>query len=503
MAKYFNPVIRGFNPDPSICRVGKDFYIVTSTFEFFPGVPIYHSRNLADWELIGHCLTRASQLPLAGCRASGGIYAPTLRHHGGMFYMTTTNVSGGGNFIVHAEDIGGPWSEPRWVRQGGIDPSLTFDDDGVCYFQSTTNMGGRPGIYGCAVDPLTGGQLSDSVLLTPGWQGRHPEAPHMYKIGGMYYLMIAEGGTSYGHMVTMFRGAAPYGPFEPCPHNPILTHRDRNAQDSPIQCTGHADITQDQNGGWWMVALGVRQLPGNCHHNLGRETFLAPLRWEDDGAGAGWPVVGDGGTLALEGEAPLPGGEVKKRGVRFADDFGGGAFHPEYTFIRNPDMSRYSFTPGGLRMAGGGIPLCEEGVSPVFIGVRQKEHKTYASARVSVGALSKAGIAAYYTNEHHYSAYIRHDGEAFRACLGKRVYDMDVTVSVPVPCGEALIEIEADTERYAFYVTPRGGERMALGTGAIQGLCTEVTRFMTFTGVFLGVFCEYGEATVRRLEIEY
>lgn len=194
MPEIQNPIIRGFNPDPSVCRVGDTFYLVTSTFEFFPGVPVFRSRDLARWELIGHCLNRPSQLDLTGCRASGGIYAPTLRHHDGIFYMTTTNVTGGSNFIVYARDAAGPWSEPAWVAQDGIDPSLLFDDDGRCFFHSAASWEGRPCILQCEVNPLTGKLLSSSQPLSCGGGGRFPEAPHLYKLFGKYYLMLAEGG---------------------------------------------------------------------------------------------------------------------------------------------------------------------------------------------------------------------------------------------------------------------------------------------------------------------
>lgn len=157
MVQYCNPVIRGFHPDPSVCRVGKDFYLVTSTFEFTPGVPVYHSRNLVNWELIGHCLTRDSQAPLKNCRPSGGIFAPTIRYHNGEFFMVTTNVSDRGNFIVYTEDPMGPWSEPVWVEQKGIDPSLLFDNDGAVYFCSNRGMREEDrGIYLCQIDPHTG-----------------------------------------------------------------------------------------------------------------------------------------------------------------------------------------------------------------------------------------------------------------------------------------------------------------------------------------------------------
>jgi alpha-N-arabinofuranosidase len=218
MNSYQNPIIPGFNPDPSICRAGEDYYIAVSSFEFFPGVPLYHSKNLADWEMTGHCLTRPEQLPLNGCRASGGIYAPTLRYHEGIFYMVTTNVSGGGNFIVHTQDINGPWSDPAFIDQGGIDPSLLFDG-GKVYFCSNGNAG-TDGIFVCEVEPRTGEKFTPSRLISSGCGGRCPEAPHIYHIGLWYYLLMAEGGTEYGHMVTIQRSRNIYGPYVQCPHNP-------------------------------------------------------------------------------------------------------------------------------------------------------------------------------------------------------------------------------------------------------------------------------------------
>ena len=166
--QYQNPIIPGYNPDPSICRMGDDFYLVTSTFEFFPGVPIYHSKNLVNWELVNYCLTTDTQLPLQGCRPSGGIYAPTIRYHDGMFYMVTTNVTHKGNFIVHTDDIRGQWSEPAWVKQGGIDPSLFWDEDGTCYFVSNGSDKGERGIYLCKINPLTGEMLTPSRLISKG-----------------------------------------------------------------------------------------------------------------------------------------------------------------------------------------------------------------------------------------------------------------------------------------------------------------------------------------------
>ena len=254
--KYQNPIISGYNPDPSICRVGDDFYLVNSTFEFYPGVPVYHSKNLVNWELINYCLKDKERLYLDGARSSGGIYAPMLCYHEGEFFMTTTNVSHKGHLIVHTSDIYGEWSKPVWIDQGGIDPTLLFDGEDVYFASTSRDKEGRDGIFMCKIDPYTGEKLSESVCISHGCGGICPEGPHIYKLNGKYYLLLAEGGTEYGHMVTMQRADSPFGPYEPCPHNPILSHKDN--PDGSIACTGHADLEVDQNGNWWLVCLGIR-----------------------------------------------------------------------------------------------------------------------------------------------------------------------------------------------------------------------------------------------------
>jgi len=273
---YRNPVLAGFHPDPSVCRVGSDYYLVVSSFEFFPGLPVFHSTNLTDWEPVSFAWHRESQFDMAAAGASRGLFAPTIRFHSGEFFITVTDVSGTGNCIIRSGTPYGPWSDPVPVAQGGIDPSLFFDDDGTAYFCTNADVGGIQGIALSVVNPVTGKLRSPVRHICPGSGGRWPEAPHLYKFDGLYYLMLAEGGTEYGHMETLFRSASPWGPYVPCPHNPILSHR--NALANPVQCTGHADLVEDGKGNYWAVFLGVRPLPGLLLHNLGRETFLAPVK---------------------------------------------------------------------------------------------------------------------------------------------------------------------------------------------------------------------------------
>ena len=494
--KYKNPIIPGFNPDPSICRVGEDFYLVTSTFEFFPGVPVYHSKTLVNWELINYCLTDDTQLPLEGAVVSKGIYAPTIRYYDGTFFMTTTNVSTGGHFIVHTKDVYGKWSEPAWVDQGGIDPSLFWDDDGTCYFVSNgLDEKNRVSIYLCQVDPYTGEKHTSTQLISYGCGGRYPEAPHIYKKNGYYYLMLAEGGTEYGHMETMQRSKNIYGPYEACPHNPILTHRDTPG---PIQATGHADIVEDQNGNWWLVCLAVRPVRDRHLHHLGRESFLAPVVWNEDG----WPVVGNEGKIDFEMEGPLPGPAPTPVSHGFCDSFEGDGLDLRWSFVRNPRRENYILKKGRLTLRGGSDSLSTEGGHPTMIAARQEEFDMEIVARLE-GDVAKgqcSGISAFYNSYFHYDILVTKDGDGHKVCLRKRVADIDVVVAArPVEYnGSIRLKIVSDADWYMFFYENDGGF-VELGRGKTALLSTEVTDPMTFTGTFIGVFTEGGAIDVTRV----
>jgi xylan 1,4-beta-xylosidase len=280
------PVVPGFHPDPSICRVGDSYYLATSSFEYAPGVPIFRSADLRSWVQIGHALDRPSQLDLSAAGPSGGIFAPTLRHHDGRFWMITTNATRWANLLVTATDAAGPWSEPVLLPGiSGIDPDLAWDEDGRCYCtHSAIGATGHLGIAQSVVDPESGEVLTERRLLWQGIGGKFPEGPHLYRVGDLWYLLIAEGGTERGHAVTLARGPSPWGPWEACPANPLVTAR---GTDWPVQNTGHADLVQRPDGSWAMVFLGVRPRGGTPQwHVLGRETFAVEVVWED-----GWPRV--------------------------------------------------------------------------------------------------------------------------------------------------------------------------------------------------------------------
>ena len=366
--KYMNPILSGMNPDPSVCRVGKDFYLVTSSFEYFPGIPVYHSTDLIHWEQIGHVLTRESQLKLPlGAPNCIGIYAPTIRYHEGKFYCVVTNVGGkpGDNFFVTTENIYGEWSEPVWLDFEGIDPSLFFDDDGKCYYTGTDT-----GVYICEIDPVTGKRLGEKQYPWNGTGGNNPEGPHLYKKNGWYYLMIAEGGTELCHMVTVARSRQVNGPYEECPWNPILTNR---CTGLPIKAIGHADLVEDISGGWWAVCLGNRPIAYPFRHIMGRETMLVPVVWKED-----WPVPGVDGHVPEEitverfaGEATPDSGRYMP-GSNMTDDFNGQKMHPSWNYIYNPVEQLVHLDREGLCLHGSAATIsCDEYKS---ILVRRQEH---------------------------------------------------------------------------------------------------------------------------------
>lgn len=496
--KFRNPVIPGFYPDPSICRVGEDYYLVNSSFEFFPGVPLYHSRDLISWEQIGHVLTRKSQLPLEGCPNSGGIFAPTIRYHEGRFYMVTTNVTGGGHFFVWTDDIRGEWSDPVWVKQMGIDPSLFWDDDGKVYFQSTffDKETGRQCIGQSEIDLETGALLTETRPLWFGTGGKCPEGPHLYKRNGVYYLMIAEGGTEYGHMETLARSRNVWGPFESCPHNPIVTQRDfmpdyTDPTSDVIQGVGHADLVDDPKGNWWLVFHGFRPSQSMLHH-IGRETMVAPVEWDSDG----WLTVNGGKPITPVMELPGGDGFLPQTDFSFSEDFTKeSTLSARWAYLRDPVEEHYHFSDGLVLT--GGDPLEGRG-APTFAGVRQRQFTGTVTAEAEIfpeNDRQEAGITVYHTGEHHYDLVVTCRGGKRVALLRRRVCDLLVESDcVELPeSGSLTLQIRSDRLHYEFFAGAADGELRSLGKARTQPLSTEVMAG-TFTGCFFGMFAQ-GEGT--------
>lgn len=308
-----HPIIAGFHPDPTVCRVGDDYYVANSSFEYTPGIPIWHSRNLHEWRLIGNALTREDQICAGSAGASKGVFAPTLRYHNGRFWLITTNVTGEpGQLVLSADDPAGEWSAGIYLRGlHGIDPDLAWDKHGTCYVTYCSTEPGHSGIAQARVDLGTGAVLSAPRIIWEGTGMAFPEAPHLHYREGWWYLVIAEGGTERGHSVSVARSERPNGPFTACTENPILTHRSTTL---PVQNTGHADLVENADGSWAMVYLGVRPRGVTpMFHVNGRETFLAGIDWVE-----GWPVV-DANRYLIS---------IPDRS--FSDDFTSPTLHPRW-----------------------------------------------------------------------------------------------------------------------------------------------------------------------------
>ncbi len=483
---FCNPILPGFYPDPSICRVGEDYYLVTSTFEYFPGVPIFHSRDLVRWQQIGYCLTRPSQLPLDKMRASGGIYAPTIRYHDSTFYMITTNMDGGGNFYVTATDPSGPWSEPVWLDQG-MDPSLFFDDDGTVYY--TRHEAGEKGYIAQQVLNVETGKLEGALRrIWPGTGGVWPEGPHLYKINDKYYLMISEGGTSYDHCITIACSDSPWGPFESHPNNPILTHR--HLPDNPIQAVGHADLVETPDG-WWLVCLGIRPQGGRFHH-MGRETFLTPVTFNDEG----WPVVNGNGTISLEMPAPKltphPWRPVSTR-----DDFNGKALGLQWNYLRNPIAANYSLEarPGFLRLQGTAVTPSDQD-SPTWVGRRQTDFHCTVSTLIKFNPKhdhEEAGLTVRGNDRHHYDLAVTSRRGKPHIML-RKVFKGQLTEPIEVreiAPGSVTLSVKATPLTYEFLFSSADGETHSLGTAPTKDLSVESIGFdygMCFTGAYFALY---------------
>ncbi len=477
---YTNPVIPGFHPDPSVCHADDGYYLVTSSFQYFPAVPLFYSQDLIHWEQIGHCLTSSDQVKLTGAQSTGGIYAPTIRYHNGRFYMVTTNTSDRGNFIVYTTDPRGTWSMPVWLSQGGIDPSLFFDGD-QCFLVSTIDNC----ITLSEIDPLTGEQLSPQKKIWTGTGGRYPEGPHIYHKDGYYYLLISEGGTEMGHSITIARSRNIDGPYVANPANPIITHAKCDAQYNIIQGTGHGDIVEADDGSFWLVCLGYRVMPGD-HHTLGRETFLAPVTWATNA----WPVVNGNGmidfAMTCETLPQVPIAE-KPTTMTFADKH----LSPEWIYLQNPIESNYSFSDAGALVLHATVVTLDSVASPTFVALRQEEYDMHYSAMLALcDALpnDEAGVSVYMDTSAHYDLFLRQGDDnrvavLLRYRLGEMVhYEKEVLLDSNNPV--ALV-VDADLNHYSFGFVDNN-TYTPMGTMNTKFLSSETVG--GFTGVVIALY---------------
>ena len=489
--KLINPIIPGYHPDPSIVRVGDDYYIVNSSFQYFPGVPILHSKDLINWEHIGNVLDKKSQLPLRGTNSWTGIYAPTIRYNDGIFYMITTNIGNGGNFMVTTEDPKGPWSEPLQLEQGGIDPSLYFEDGKTYMVSNPDNT-----ITLCEIDPKTGKQTSPSRGIWKGTGGRYPEGPHIYKKDGYYYLLISEGGTELAHQLTIARSKNIYGPYESNPNNPILTNCNMKGQSSSIQGTGHGDFVQAKDGSWWIVFLAFRYFSGSYHH-MGRETFLAPVEWNE----GEWPIVNGGNAINIEMDVDTPAEKEKKKERKSEIN----EKSPEWLYIQNPNKDNYKFEDGKLIMTASSKTLTENDV-PSFLGRRQESPSFSVETEINFENLSdgvKAGLTLYQINDGHFDLFVRKNDDSLEVAFGHRIKSLvgEKGVEIDNDTDKIKLKISSDSNKFFFEYSIDNGENYdKFDAQDVSLLSTEVVG--GFTGLTIGMFAE-GEGNVQFEYFDY
>ncbi|KAM5341285.1 hypothetical protein ACJ41O_014316 [Fusarium nematophilum] len=425
-----NPIISGFAPDPSITRIGSTYFLVNSSFHLYPGIPIYASTNLVDWKHIGNGVNRPTQLNFSRSRTlihrggetilvgTGGLWAPTIRHHGGITYIICTNVihtKADGldgepvwpsfeNFIIQTTDIlSGEWSDPLFYDFNGIDPDLFIDQDGRAYVTGSS-WNSVPGtINGFEIDLKSGDKLSEEVVIWEGVLKHIPEGPHIYKKNGGYFLLIAEGGTHDNHQMSIAKSKSPLGPYEPCPHNPIL--KPTANLKTEVVYTGHGDLFQDLDDRWWLTCLGVRKT-SEGDSIMGRETFLTPVRWADEELEDPWPMIEQpiGTTVSLPSPSGPPAALPMCKG-NFASHAG-----VDCVWIRHPDLAAYktSWEDRTVSLKPSLADLKGDGTEPItFVGKRQRRLSGESRAVLSIPSLSSqtaiTGLV-YYKDEHRHAS---------------------------------------------------------------------------------------------------
>ncbi|MDD6486481.1 MAG: glycoside hydrolase family 43 protein [Spirochaetales bacterium] len=508
--KIINPIMPGFNPDPSICVVDDTFYLVNSTFSYFPGIPVYKSKDCTNWEQIGNVIHRRNQLDFTGEASSRGLFAPTIRYNKGTFYCICTQVDKIGNFFMTAQKPEGPWSDPIVIKGAdGIDPSLFFDDDGtVWYIGQHFNPAGVRWNGDCKIwiqrIDINSGRLYGKK--TDIWSGAlkkcvWPEGPHIYKKDGWYYLIHAEGGTSVEHAVSVARCKTMEGEWEGKKANPILTHRQLGLTAGVIN-VGHADLFCSKEGNWRMVCLGSRpygdgELGGGRCCNMGRETFLVPVHWEDD-----WPVVAretglieraytqDGfvAKTTLEDDKPKP---------PVIDKFDEDTLAPYWMTLRNrnPDLITLFDNPGCLRLYGNGKLTSTDEVS--FVAERQTAFSFEASAKMKATLKEEgdaAGITCFQSEEFHYCLELcRKDGknivQLVKVTGGNAEVVADSGASAVPEDAEIELKAEARMQNLFFSFSINGARFMQLGD-AQDATILSTEKAGGFIGTVVGMFAE-------------
>lgn len=494
MARVPNPILSGCHPDPSIVTVDGVHYLVNSTFEYFPGLPIHRSTDLVNWELVGHALHREDQLDLSTAPSSGGLFAPTLRHDGSRFWLVCTAVHGDGptgNFVMTAVDPAGPWSDPVWVDAEGIDPSLLFDADGRAWWCGTrlTDPVGRPDRTDVWVREF---DVEQQRLVGPEflvWHGAvegaiWAEGPHLYRRGDGYLLLASEGGTAREHALSAARADAPTGPFSGFPQNPLLTHRTLG-DDAPIVNVGHADLTEDADGRTWAVLLATRTVDG-ADSLLGRETFLVDVGFE-----RGRPLFAPG-RARVEPTIEVPGAAPDAaRTTDFHDDFTGDALHGEFTLVRTAASPRWSLTarPGRLRLTPTSGSLSE--VAPhAFVGRRLRDLACRVTTRLELPAGARGGLALRQSEAAWFALEADADAGRLAALLGGTTEATElgaIPLERPDRDGPVVLDLAVEVDGFrAVAAVDAGDGWRELASADLSTLSTSVT--WGFLGTWAGMY---------------
>jgi len=529
MVKVTNPILRGFNPDPSICRVGNDYYIATSTFEWFPGVRIYHSTDLVNWELVACPLNRVSQLDMLGNPDSCGVWAPNLTYSDGLFYLVYSNVRRFDgrwkdltNYLVTAPEIDGDWSEPTVLNHSGFDASLFHDDDGRIWLLNMLVDDRQGKFFGGIIiqeyDPLKKHVIGDRQLIFKGTNIGITEGPNMYKYQGRYYLMTAEGGTERNHAVSLCRADNLLGPYEVHPHNPILTAADVPAH--PLQRAGHASIICATDGQWYMAHLCGRPIGPKSRCLLGRETALQKIEWRDDG----WLyLLGNGHLPALSLDIPAESTPFDYETADFIDDFSTQELAMSYQSLRVPisrDWCRIDTQKNVLQLRG------RESLSSTFqqsLVAQRVTHFTYEATTIlsfsPTHFQQMAGMVLYYNTRHYIYMYVRYDEtQSCRVlnvliCDNNRYTDLletpillknEVDVHLRFQVDDSQLKVAYAQEKNHWIPLP---DAIDCSICSDEYVCQKEDYKAAFTGSFIGLCCQdshlqEGWATFRYFEIK-
>lgn len=513
---FINPILRGAHPDPSICRVGDDFYLVNSTFGHFPGLCINHSKDLVNWELIGYGLDRIDQSAKVGFHImgqNGGIHAPTIRYYNGTFYIITTSMfkdpseklQGNCNFIITAKDPAGPWSDPHIIPgAGGIDPDLFFDDNGKVWYIGTCDPSdvyapGIGSIYGQEIDLNKWKLVGERYRLWNGACGGFcAEGPHMYKKNGVYYLMIAEGGTGFEHSEVIAASRNITGPFESNLRNPIITSR-HLSKNNWVNSSGHADLVELADGRWYMVLLGMRNEDPEGRSNMGRETHLVPVIWEEDGRHwlkdrFWWPVCApETGRVERVTATPFKGVQQEYNDA-FSDNFDSKKLNLEWNFIRAPYEYPYSLTArnGYLRLYAKPEVIKVGGIFS-WMGILQKETEFEYSVSMNFNPKKEgveAGISLVQLDNNYINMTIRKENGKAKLVLTiarrSRNTDTEVFASRVLDNykGQIIFKVVSNNNEYNYYYSVDNGNTFEHFTTTPDNLIL----CYSYSGARLGVY---------------